>query len=185
MRGTVYDIELDYWGLPFRCSTCNKVGHLKAHFSGRPISQLDSPRILANPSSIEEPPEMIESNVVALAMDLSTLSIPDITLIGKLRLYSPTLVASLTLEEFYNLKESVLNDRYILQYGLFKEGHASLEDIPEGVEGNHPLDSIPSTSLGNQSLPRVSDETYPKASSGDSYTLVGREDTGEGFDSSP
>ena len=148
-RGTVSVIELDYWGLPFRRSTCNKVGHLKAHCSGRPIKQLNFLGLLSNPSSIEGFPEMNEPNVEALAMDLTTLSIPDISLIGKLQLYSPSLVASLTLEEFFKLKVSLLNDRYILQSGLYKEGLASLKDTPRVVEGEDPLTTNPSTSLVN------------------------------------
>ena len=161
------------------------MGHLKAHCSGRPIKQLDCPGLLSNPSSIEESPEMNKPNVDALAIDLTTLSIPDISLIGKLQLYSPSLVASLTLEEFFKLKVSLLNDRYILQSGLYKEGLASLKDTPGVVEGENPLDSNPSTSLVNQSIPRVSIDTLPKTSSGDSCTPVGREELLEGIYASP
>ena len=48
-------------------------------------------------------------------MDLSSLSPFDLALIGKLRLFSPSLVSTLTLEEFTRLKVSVLNEFHIFQ----------------------------------------------------------------------
>ena len=172
-RGTVYELELDYWGLPFRCSTCNKVGHLKAQCSGRPIKQLECPGLLTNPSSIKEAPGMNEPHVESLALDMTTLSIPDISLIGKLQLYSPSLIASLSLEEFLKLKVSLLNDSFILKSGINKEGLASLKESSMAAEGGNNLDTNPLSSLNHQTVPGLSVDTIPKPSSGDSSTPVG------------
>ena len=52
------------------------------------------------------------------------------------------------------------------------------------MEEDYPLGSLPSISLINQSFPGTSVESYTKTSPGDSCTLMGREEMGEGIDSS-
>ena len=95
-RGSIFELQLDYWGLPFRCSTCSRVGHLKAKFPGWPIQQMDCPGLMT--SLPTENVAMVDASQAdeRMLIDPSLLSSQDAALIGKLKLASPNFVSSLS-----------------------------------------------------------------------------------------
>ena len=156
------------------------MGHLRSQCTGRPISQNTCPGLCSS-LSIDVEEEKHLSEVPELAMDLSNLSLADSTLIGKLKLISPSLVMSLTLEEFHRLKSTVLNERHVLRECLYREGLSSFPLESGGLGGTSTLVPHTNHSMGTLPVTGVSTDTCPQTDPGDSSSPLGRGESSEGL----
>jgi hypothetical protein len=136
--------NLDYLGIPFRCSICHKTGHLRRNCSGRFDDEDVSEDTTLHKDLVDSEEEGLSTwNDHSIPRTSTSLSLPlEMFVTGKLQLYYPTLYYSLSLME-----KSMLNASPIFLSLLTSE-----EPLPGKGLDDLTNSTIPPTSLSKPSL---------------------------------
>jgi hypothetical protein len=127
--------RLDYQGIPFRCSWCHCTGHLRRDCSGKVVEEKSEDTLLQeDPLDYMDEEDSMGDAPFHSAAETDLPSDPVNTLLGKLKLFFPSLFSSLSMWE----KEALENSGWLLRStsgskGAFEGGLGFVGPVKESL----------------------------------------------------